>query len=78
MRHSVYQRAKRLTAHQQRMRSFEELTYQTLRNYQDGRFDAVSGVGAGQLPIPLTTVLDHIKEHANLVFGLTARKKASK
>jgi len=73
MRHSVMQRAKRLTAHQSRMRSFEESMYQILRKYQDGDFAATAGTALEQLTIPLTSIFDEIRSAANVTFG---RRKA--
>lgn len=69
---SVKQRAPRRTAHQQRIHDFEERVFQTLRTFQQGKYESSFGVAVGQLSIALTTVLDNVRNAADAVFG--ARK----
>lgn len=64
---SVLQREKKPTAHQQRMREFNELAYQALRRYQRGEY-AAACVAVGQLDPPLTAAFDAIKEAADRIF----------
>lgn len=40
--------------------AYEEKVYRILRDYQDGKFDASSGVAVGQLTIALSTAYDRI------------------
>lgn len=60
---------KKPTNHERAMAHLREVIYRTLRDYQDGKFEATTGVAAGALTIPLTTVNDRILREIDYVFN---------
>lgn len=45
----------------------DDAIYRALRDYQDGKFDATSGISAGKLGVALTTAYDKIRKAASNV-----------